>query len=325
MYMLKTMRYLTVLFFITFLMSCNKDDDSPTNPFDSVDYSDGVNSVDTLDPNGIVSIHRDIILPKCSTPGCHDGTFEPDFRTVMSSYSTLVYHPIIKNDPDTQFTFRVVPFDTTMSVLQKRLNWKTFANTNDRMPQDNIGTGLPKEDLDRISNWILNGAPDPDGNVAILPNQEPKITSLWIIEGASDVNTIWSNPINRLSSTENRVGNAWYGSSILDTAMWLFIIPGVEDDSTAIEELVDMELRFSYDKDDFSNPLKTLTPVLTYNKDNWYFNFKLDNTFNTETVVYTKLYVNDGDHIDNTHYPRLDSHEGIKLNWSFIIVKGSQQ
>ncbi|MBK7268515.1 MAG: hypothetical protein IPI07_03030, partial [Flavobacteriales bacterium] len=30
--------------------------------------------------------------------GCHDGTFEPEFRTIASAYNSLVYHPVIAND-----------------------------------------------------------------------------------------------------------------------------------------------------------------------------------------------------------------------------------
>ena len=36
--------------------------------------------------------------PTCANSGCHDGTFEPDFRTVGSSWNTLVNHPVIAND-----------------------------------------------------------------------------------------------------------------------------------------------------------------------------------------------------------------------------------
>lgn len=317
-------KFLIYLIAAVFLSACSKDEDLPNNPYDNVNYGGG-NDVDSLDPNGITSIHRDILLPKCSTPGCHDGTFEPDFRTVMSSYHTLVYHRIIKNSPDSAYTYRVVPFDTNMSVLQKRLNLTTFANTNDRMPQDNIGVGLPSEDLDRISNWILNGAKDMEGNYAQLPNTEPNFEFYWMIEGAANPFAIMP-PFNVLSGADNRDQDLGHLSVILDTAMYAFMAIDVQDDSTSMADLSNVRLEFSYKKDDFSNPVRVVNgEYLPGDSEAIYFNFISDTDLLTDTVVYMRMYVNDGDHQEDTYFPREDSYDYYKTFWSIKIIEGSHQ
>jgi hypothetical protein len=313
---------LNILLVSALMFSCSKEEDTPDNPYDDVDYGIDNSQVDTLDPYGITSIHRDILLPKCSTPGCHDGTFEPDFRTVMSSYSTLVYHSIIKNNATNDYAYRVVPYDTNASVLQKRLNLKTFANVNDRMPQDNIGTGLPQEDLDRISKWIEDGAKDFQGNVAIMPNTEPRFPFFWMIEGTGF--PALTQPFDVLSDAANREGGQGHLEMILDTGLTCLTIPGIEDDSTALVDMQNVRLEFSYVKDDFSNPFKTLNSTyLPGNDEAWYNLYTIDNTYLTDTIIYMRYVMNDGDHINDTHFPRDDSHDWYKSLWSFKIIEGS--
>lgn len=310
------------LFVILLLTSCRKDLPLSENPFDAIDYGTSNVIKDSLDANGIVAIHRDILLPKCSTPGCHDGSFEPDFRTVMSSYSTLVYHPIIKNNPDNSFTYRVIPYDTSNSVLQKRLNWNTFANINDRMPQDNIGTGLPQEDLDRITAWIQNGAKDPEGYVSKLPNKQPFASYIWVIEGAENWTDIWLNPINQLSGKDNRVNNSWSEPFIVEENMWLFMIPNIKDDSTAIKDIQGVKLELSYDLEfntTIHSYIGSYIPPSENGGDQWYFNFQLPHTLPTDTTLFLRVVMNDGDHTDNAYFPASFANEWDKKAASFII------
>src|SRR5688572_4749554 len=126
------------LILLVIVHSCKKDDELPHNPYDDVNYGT-TTSPTPPDPNSIVGIHNNIFHPRCAKSGCHDGNFEPDFRTVESSYATLVYHRIKKNSPDSAFTFRVVPYDTSKSVLHERLTNCCFVTQDDRMPQDIIG------------------------------------------------------------------------------------------------------------------------------------------------------------------------------------------
>ncbi len=319
-------RIIPILLIALTFSACKKEESVPDNPYDGVDYSDGTELVDTLDPNGIVSIHRDILLPKCSTPGCHDGSFEPDFRTVMSSYSTLVYHRIIKNDPDSQYTFRVIPYDTTNSVFQKRLTWRTFANVDDRMPQSDIGVGLPQSDLDRISAWILEGAKDPEGYVAEMPNLQPSANWIWVIEGREVWYEIWSYPINTLTGPDNREDGSYLNPMIVDTAMWIFAVPNITDDSTAMADLDDVRIELSYDID-FSTIEHSVSgnyaPPSGDDGDNWYFNFQLPKTLLEDTQIFLRIGMNDGDHDDDAYFPASFSNIWDKNAASIIIKRGS--
>src|SRR2546426_12312209 len=82
------------LFVLAFIHSCKKD--KPTNPYDGVNYNTDTTTSPSPDPNTIVGLHKNIFFPRCAKSGCHDGTFEPDYRTVQSTYATLVYQPTIK-------------------------------------------------------------------------------------------------------------------------------------------------------------------------------------------------------------------------------------
>ncbi len=99
-----------IFFFLIALIcvnSCKKDEEPeptpPANPYDNVDYGTNTNPATPPDPNSFVGIHNNILKTRCAMPGCHDGNFEPDFRTVQSAYSTLVWHKIKKNIPGDSF------------------------------------------------------------------------------------------------------------------------------------------------------------------------------------------------------------------------------
>ena len=163
-------RYYTIIFFFSFVLalvfSCKKEitriePELSDNPFDNNNNSNNNNVGGVVDSSSIVGIHKYILTTRCALSGCHDGTFEPDYRTVQSSYSTLVYHPIVKNNATEDFSYRVVPFDTAASVLYERITNCCFVNTNDRMPQDGTTNNLlPQENIDAIAKWIMNGAKD---------------------------------------------------------------------------------------------------------------------------------------------------------------------
>lgn len=120
----------------------------------------------------ITLMHQQVLSPECAVSGCHDGHFEPDFRTLSSTFFTTVYHPVTKNNAESEFTYRVVPGDTAASVLHERLTNCCFINENDRMPQLEIGEPLPDSLIAHISRWILAGAPDILGKIAPEPDAE---------------------------------------------------------------------------------------------------------------------------------------------------------
>ena len=291
--------------------SCKKDDMPPDNPYDDVDYS-GNNDTIPVEPGTITWLHKQIFFPKCGTPGCHDGSFEPDFRTVMSSYATLVYHPIVKNNTAEEFTYRVIPGDTARSVLHERITNCCFVNINDRMPQDNIGDPLPDSDIQAIETWILDGAKDMFGGTPRYPNSEP------VIAGYLALN---SSFMDILSETNDRVDSVPYNPFVVSPGMSINIALQITDDSTATSDFSVNQLRISTDPDDFSSATThnaTYIPLPAPNPAFW--NVSLNtSSFPTGTTLYMRYYVNDNDHSSDTHFPYDELPIQYKQYWSFRV------
>ena len=114
------MKWLVIILFFVFL-SCEQDD----NPFNNPDLLPPVDTINNtvIDEESFIGLHTMIFSPTCSNSGCHDGSFEPDFRTIESSYNTLVYQPVIKNDSVNTYTYRVLPGNSGLSALYARLTY----------------------------------------------------------------------------------------------------------------------------------------------------------------------------------------------------------
>lgn len=308
---------------LTMIMSCNVEDELPPNPYDDIDYPTPPAPTDTLNPNSIVSIHRDILHPRCAVPGCHDGHFEPDFRTVQSSSSTLVYHNIVKNNADSTFTFRVIPFDTAQSVLHERLTNCCFANVNDRMPQDNIGVPLESEFITRIENWIMNGAQNMFGQVADYPNQAPQVAYFAAVDTFELTAVIdAANAGFPLSASSNRIDGVYYNPFIVDADQNFAVLVAIEDDSTSLGNLQINKLKFSYDEDDFSPSApgyyeQTAQFYSIPGFEIWYVELNASQ-FNSEEVVFMRYYVSDGE--SQTEMPRDEMVVQYKTFWSFYTL-----
>lgn len=303
------------------IVSCAKDEVTPINPYDDIDNTIQDDSTAIDDSSSIVTIHRDILLPRCSTPGCHDGAFEPDFRTISSSYSTLVYQPIIKNNDSNQFKYRVIPFNSIESVLHERITNCCFVNVNDRMPQDLIGTPLPDRDIERIKDWIEAGAQNYMGDLPVYPNFEPTINNFSLYDASDYPKT---GTVEKYSANKFREDTTTGGSKLLlDTGLSVFMIVKIEDDSTAEADLQNVQLNFSLQQDKFESPFKTVAG--TYydaSTPKWHFIFDIDNTIPTNTTIYIQVVANDGDHPFNTENPSYISSNYRKRFWSMKIIPG---
>jgi hypothetical protein len=291
--------------------SCKKEVVVPENPYDKVDYGNSTNPTDTLSATSIAGLHRNLFLTKCAVPGCHDGNFEPDFRTVQSSYSTLVYAPIKKNNAGNTFTFRVVPGDTAMSVLHERITNCCFVNSDDRMPQDNIGTALPTADINNVATWILNGAKDMNGNTPSRPDQEPVLS--FYAAASSDFTV-------ELSAQNNRVDSIIYNPFLVPANTTSFYLaPSVVDDITPLSQIQYNKLYLSTSIDDFSNALQFTAAFINIPNQNPVWLVSVPTTNLTHgTHYYMRYYVNDGTHAENTEFPKNNSLEYYKSYWSFI-------
>ncbi|MGB0423298.1 MAG: hypothetical protein ACPGED_03200, partial [Flavobacteriales bacterium] len=113
-------------------------------------------------------LHGRIFSPTCANSGCHDGTFEPDFRTISSAYNSLVNHPVISNDATFSFVNRVTPGSASTSLLNERLT-ADIPNSSGIMPlevdEDSDWDSFDQEYISRIQDWINIGAPDMFGNL----------------------------------------------------------------------------------------------------------------------------------------------------------------
>lgn len=154
------------LVFVFILVACQKEE--PQNPFDTISNpTDETEQEEILDPTSIAGLHQNIFLPTCANSGCHDGTFEPDFRTIESSYNTLVNHPVIKNDAAETYTYRVVKGNVAASQLVARVTFDIDGNSG-VMPlviESNSDYETKREEyIQNIEDWIADGAKDVFGN-----------------------------------------------------------------------------------------------------------------------------------------------------------------
>ena len=300
--------FLIIPIALVVLYACKKDNEPmPDNPYDSIDRGDTSDTEIPVDSLTITYLHQKVLSSRCALPGCHVGNFEPDFRTPQSSFSTLVYAPVVKNNAANQFKFRVVPYDKDMSVLYHRVTNCCFVNNNDIMPQDNIGVGLPDSSRKLIERWISSGAKDMFGNVAAQPNNEPVVGYYAAV--SSDYQTTYST---------NRLDSIYYNPFILPASVSSFII-GVQvtDDITPVSQLTYNKLKISTDADDFSS---AITLPATYVNGGNFEGYLV--TVNTASLplndtLFMRYYVSDG-RPTPTEFPRNESLPPYKTFYSFI-------
>lgn len=278
---------LVALWFLPFT-GCQQEEPLPENPYDHIPRPDTTHTPVDLGRCSLADIHHRILGPRCALPGCHVGNFEPDFRTPMSSYATLVYHPIIKNNAANSFKYRVIPYDTTRSLLFERITNCCFVNVNDRMPQDNIGQPLPAQDIADIATWIINGARDLFGNLPQFPNTRPKV--LNYIAFKSDFSIVYS------LDTTHREQGLIYMPFRVPTDIALTIAFQVTDDSTAVSNLQINQLKLSTDPNDFSNPIAVFQcSYFSLPQGEFWATSFYTATLPTNQTLYMRYYVHDND------------------------------
>lgn len=310
--MRSTFIILCILYFgMIILFSCKKEiiEKNAANPFDSVDYSnDPNNNTTNLNPNTIEGIHKSILQPRCATPGCHDGHFEPDFRTIQSSYATLVWNKVTKNNNSSSFKFRVVPYDFQNSWLHERLITKDA--TIGQMPL--YSTPLNSGEVNQIKSWIQNGAKDYLGNSPAYPNSEPQIQYF----------VMFNNLFNYRYDTI-RVGGVQYNSVLLEPSVSInnttvnVMVP-ITDDSTASSALINTKIKLSLNENDFTNPLRSISGGYFSSANAWRFIIS-PSGLPIDTPIYMRVYTNDGDHPNDTQFPTNNLIHEYKSYWSFIL------
>lgn len=289
-----------------FMSSCKKE--TPENPFDNMNNTDNSVPDSIPDPASITGLHKNIFSPKCAVPGCHDGTFEPDFRTVQSTFSTMVYMNVNKLTLDSLkfYNYRVIPGDVDNSFLMERL----LTATSDYMPSNS--TRLPQSDLANIRQWILNGCPDVDGDLPAKPNLPPNILGY----------VAFDQSLIRLDTV--RLGGVSFNPFIVP-ANSTFYLPVLALDTADGSMATDPanftvhEIRMSTDKNNFTNSTVvncTWFSPIPYNVWQAIVNTSL---WPAGTTVYFRVYVNDGFQVNPAEFPRQLSLDYYKSYFSFII------
>lgn len=278
--------------------------DEPENPYDKIDYGTVVPPNDTVNPYTITGLHRNIFSMRCAMPGCHDGSFEPDFRTVQSTYLSLVYHPLIKEDSTGYFMYRVKPYDTTRSWLHERLT--TDDQVLGRMPL--YADPLTSTEMNQINTWIMNGAPNENGILPSLPNAAP------VVEGFFCLN------MNNVIVDTNRVDDVYYNPFILAPNTQYQLAISITDDSTWIGDMQNVKVRFNTLIDGFPDGAVTFTPTFLNigSFQIWRLVFNTS-SFTPGVTNYFRIYCNDGDQPEDTEFPRTEQAEPYKTYFSFIV------
>jgi len=294
-----------ILFILTVLfLSCQKD---ALNPYDDCSL-DPPQSNDTNyfnNPSSFASLQNNIFQPYCNNSGCHDGTFEPDFRTIESSYSTLVYQPIIKNNGNESYEFRVKPGESNKSVLYARLladasGISSFDPNSQVMPidasieydpnQSHAWHGVKDQLIPNIKDWIDNGAKDIFGNIPLEPNKIP------VMRGCIAFATGQTSLLSRGPSS----GTIYIPSNATSVDFWF----SVEDDILTASQLGYNKIKFSKNLFNFDSrpefPLQIISPPINETgyylstTDDFYHKYTLDMSFyNTGDIVFMKIFVKD--------------------------------
>ena len=183
-------------------------------------------------------LYQNIFRPTCANSGCHDGTFPPDFRTIVSSYNAIVYQPVITNDAQNTFTYRVAPGNSAMSLLYERL--VTFIpNTSGIMPAvvdpDSDWNTRDAEYIAAIKAWIDGGALDMFGNAPSLGNLQPQVVGVQAFPTGTT-----ATPYPRPAGPDPEPMTVPFGSTV---DVWL----AFEDDDKAANQIPIKEVLVSKD------------------------------------------------------------------------------
>lgn len=312
--MIRNILYILSLGFIIF-QACTKD---PVNPYDSVKPPpDDSTSLYMPDPKSFEGLHAYIFKPTCANSGCHDGTFEPDFRNILSAYNTLVYRPIIKNDPFNTYQYRVLPGNPDKSVIFCRLT-KDIDGQSGLMPLsvDPGSDWNTKKDeyISNIKEWISNGAKDIFGNTPTLNNIAPQIQGV----------------LGKTSEYLDRNDSGQGAIRVLETETSMDIYFAFSDDKTPVQQFTNTKIKFSKSPNDFAGatdlPLQLLGTPLHYkgyygSDVDYYYKVTIDpkDYGVLKDYIYFRVYVTDGSGVE-TEIPTKEGAYYIKNYFSFNIV-----
>lgn len=222
------------------LIQC-QGDNLPPNPYDDIQDADDLSN-DSIPLASLEGLQTKVFGPTCANSGCHDGTFEPDFRTAEASYNSLVYQPIIKNYVSNPLTHRVLPFDANNSMIIRRLT-EDIDGISGIMPlatePDSDWEDSKAIYIQALKDWINSGCPDLLGNVASTSDFIPQLKGFQVTATGSSL---------AFPRSENY--SIQVPSSSLSIDLWFAL-----SDESGNPLIVD-SLFLSYSRDDYSNSFR---------------------------------------------------------------------
>lgn len=278
------------------------------NPYDEIDRTVQNDNPDADDiPVGNFAwLHAKIFKPTCANSGCHDGTFEPEFRTIASAYNSLVNQPVIANDPAESFTYRVVPGNHGASWLHERMT-VDVENTSGMMPAViDEGSDYPEMRdfyISKIEEWIDGGAQDMYGSSAPSAgaNAEPLVYGMVVFPSANT-----TDPFPREENLELGFGPILVSGNTVD--FWFTAY----DDNAGLNNFSSFKMKLSQSLSDFSLspeiPCLLSGPVaaldFTNNPTAYYYKASVDiSSIPSGETRYVRVYVNDGIQTMDTETP----------------------
>ena len=313
-------RVIGILVIIGLIAACSKEEEpaSRANPFNdpSLLPPEDTTTPVLLDSGSFEYLYANVFKVTCANSGCHDGNFEPDFRTIYSSYNSLVNHLGISNDVQNSYTYRVEPNNSAKSLMYARLTID-IPNTSGKMPAA-IDPGSDWSEkgptyIELIKNWIDDGAPDAFGNRPTSINANPQVVGFMAFNSGST-----TNPLVRF-------GGGLSPLSIPNTPIDVWF--SFADDQTDVTNFKLTQLKSSYELFDFDEgtiyPLNSATPIS--GSDFWNntvnFTHKATISFPTDTVgsyIFLRTYLQDDMQIDTTENPNFGTNDILR---SYFTLK----
>jgi hypothetical protein len=307
----KLSRSVWVCVFLLFLSSCENQGPDIDNP-----YSNGKDSTtsakDTFNYRTIQGLHAGLFKPTCANSGCHDGNFEPDFRTVESSYYSLVKQPVIKKDNGSLFSMRVIPGNSSKSMLLHRMMVDLNGNSGIMPLSLEANSNYPVEKdswVSRVKDWIDAGAKDWLGRAPVNIDFPPQILGLQFIVNGQVL---------------NRSGK--YEAAQLPAGSTAEIWVSLSDDNTPVSSFSNVTINASTDPNVFNpaneiplkkGPSRTMAGLFSASND-YYWNGVYDGSKNIENdVVWFRITVSDS---KNVGYQIPNSNSMFLLKTHFALM-----
>jgi hypothetical protein len=306
---------------VSILWGCKKTE--VENPYATIPASapDYTPSADDLPVGNFAWLHAKIFKPTCANSGCHDGTFEPEFRTIASSYNSLVNQPVINNNPMNSFTHRVIPFDAENSWLHERIT-VDVENLSGIMPLETGDSDWDENStfyIQKITEWINDGAKDMYGNPApsATANTPPLIYGMAVFPHNNT-----TTPYARDPDSPYGIGAFEVPAGLVD--VWIFPF----DDNAGVNQFQSITMQAGTTATNFVNPISTTfslqSPITALDfgdsPQSFYYKATLDLTgVASGQTRYLRCYVDDGAQPTITEIPNDASQPFWYLLFSVIV------